>query len=499
MLDKNVIICSVLLSIALILAAFFIILPIINNDSNRKNAEISSQYEGIAADIINKKTAGYINYIDNCLSSNEFKTFVNNDDIEISLLELQNVSHFSAPVIEIDGKNYNLAAFNKLQNSMEIVSAHLLINIKNILINGVNYQTEIYSKNINDYIEWYYSYFTDIGKKIKNVIGFFTGEKSSEERYFDENFNRIMNRNAGINHVVKNDMSVIYSIIEELSDDYFNTLEHFTVNHKQNNSDTLTKEMFIDILTKDIVIYFENVFGALDNANYFFYQDYKVDNDAALGAAMTSIKIVSGFSFLGNLMFDYLTLQTQRALNDSILRQQLYDRMIENQNNKIEIIKNPFNYLYNRLKIGNVLFVDNYFAGLNAYQHYGVYIGNGKVVHFAPPEGQEISIINLPEVFGNSFIYETTLEKFLNGRALQIDNNIEYKFSEQEIIQRARSRIGEKGYNLALNNCEHFARWCVTGESVSYQVLNTPQKLNETALNFSDGLNTIKSFIELFN
>ncbi|MBD8032914.1 lecithin retinol acyltransferase family protein [Solibacillus sp. Sa1YVA6] len=28
---------------------------------------------------------------------------------------------------------------------------------------------------------------------------------------------------------------------------------------------------------------------------------------------------------------------------------------------------------------------------------------------------------------------------------------------------RARSRIGEMDYNLAMNNCENFVRWCRIG------------------------------------
>ena len=31
-------------------------------------------------------------------------------------------------------------------------------------------------------------------------------------------------------------------------------------------------------------------------------------------------------------------------------------------------------------------------------------------------------------------------------------------------------RLGEEEYNLITNNCEHFAMWCKTGESVSCQV-----------------------------
>ena len=39
------------------------------------------------------------------------------------------------------------------------------------------------------------------------------------------------------------------------------------------------------------------------------------------------------------------------------------------------------------------------------------------------------------------------------------------------ITNRAHSRLGEQKYNLFYNNCEHFANWCVIGESVSHQAL----------------------------
>ena len=43
-------------------------------------------------------------------------------------------------------------------------------------------------------------------------------------------------------------------------------------------------------------------------------------------------------------------------------------------------------------------------------------------------------------------------------------------YSGEETVRRARSKLGEGGYNLALNNCEHFAVWCKTGVKDSSQV-----------------------------
>ena len=43
-------------------------------------------------------------------------------------------------------------------------------------------------------------------------------------------------------------------------------------------------------------------------------------------------------------------------------------------------------------------------------------------------------------------------------------------FVPQEVIRRARSRVGENRYRVLSNNCEHFCEWCLRGESRSYQV-----------------------------
>ena len=53
-----------------------------------------------------------------------------------------------------------------------------------------------------------------------------------------------------------------------------------------------------------------------------------------------------------------------------------------------------------------------------------------------------------------------------------IDGSVEENFSPTETVRRARSQIGKKKgeYNLATNNCEHFARECKSEKSESKQV-----------------------------
>ena len=160
------------------------------------------------------------------------------------------------------------------------------------------------------------------------------------------------------------------------------------------------------------------------------------------------------------------------------------------------------------------------------YSHYGVYVAEGNhVIHYTGANG--------PNDF-NGIVRETTLDEFLNGaetfnictfpehpvndiipssshmlgearRGSVIDdltpNPSSYAgdgkktpqsskytlfqlwqlikaaklkdyhlYSGDETVQRARSKLGQGGYNLALNNCEHFAVWCKTGIRDSSQV-----------------------------
>ena len=43
-------------------------------------------------------------------------------------------------------------------------------------------------------------------------------------------------------------------------------------------------------------------------------------------------------------------------------------------------------------------------------------------------------------------------------------------FTNEETLQRAFSQLGKRGYSLLGNNCEHWARWCRTGEHYSEQI-----------------------------
>ena len=93
------------------------------------------------------------------------------------------------------------------------------------------------------------------------------------------------------------------------------------------------------------------------------------------------------------------------------------------------------------------------------YLHHGIYVGDGRVVHYA---GLAYGFITVP---WKKYRSCNSLAAAASGRV-----GGHPAFDHPEIVRRARSRVGEARYRILDNNCEHFCEWCVHGESRSYQV-----------------------------
>lgn len=94
------------------------------------------------------------------------------------------------------------------------------------------------------------------------------------------------------------------------------------------------------------------------------------------------------------------------------------------------------------------------------YNHHGVYVGRGRVVHYSGLSG----------LWQCGPVEEVSLSRFVNGHPVRIIDHLESQYSPEEIVWRARSRLGENDYRLLTNNCEHFCNWCLSGISRSAQV-----------------------------
>ncbi len=162
-----------------------------------------------------------------------------------------------------------------------------------------------------------------------------------------------------------------------------------------------------------------------------------------------------------------------------------------------------------QLSAGDIIGIDR-LGGV--YEHYAVYIGNKRVIHYAAEDGD----------FGEATIHEAPFGDFLNGQSTffvldfsetgkrpdkkhqgyksvfndtepnyllavntgvsgmlvhkavdklkSSDSDIVHIYSPAETVERAKGLLGENKYSLIFNNCEHFAVWCKTGVHKSYQV-----------------------------
>lgn len=102
---------------------------------------------------------------------------------------------------------------------------------------------------------------------------------------------------------------------------------------------------------------------------------------------------------------------------------------------------------------------DHIYVKRLGYTHHGIEVADGMVVHFTGTPGSKY----------NAAIRREPLSSFANGGTVRV-RPYEQRLPPEEAVTRAESKLGESGYNLYANNCEHFARWCVTDDHKSSQV-----------------------------
>ncbi len=142
-------------------------------------------------------------------------------------------------------------------------------------------------------------------------------------------------------------------------------------------------------------------------------------------------------------------------------------------------------------------------AARTGYLHFGICSGDDSVIHFTDNSGKDISscnevietdyatfkkadkvfVLSFPEAHDGEIVYTRTQDAmgaFFRGPSINFDLRRLFRrlqeirnyklYSPEETVQRARSRLGQTGYDLVKNNCEHFAIWCKTGIHESHQV-----------------------------
>ena len=186
---------------------------------------------------------------------------------------------------------------------------------------------------------------------------------------------------------------------------------------------------------------------------------------------------------------------------------------IQKGNGSFSSMKEKFDRLVAKdfLRAGDVIGISR-----GPYEHYAIYAGNNRVIHYAGENADfkgRVSIHEAPfEEFlkNNSDFFVISFEgrypvKIHRSTEFIADgyfdsSNIKWKgtYSPEETLKRAYSRIGESRYSVISNNCEHFALWCKTGSSESAQVRMIAKYLFTTGIGFryiAESKNEIASYL----
>jgi hypothetical protein len=67
-------------------------------------------------------------------------------------------------------------------------------------------------------------------------------------------------------------------------------------------------------------------------------------------------------------------------------------------------------------------------------------------------------------------VEEVPISQFALGHPVRIIDHAGSRYSPQDIVQRARSRLGEDNYNVLTNNCGHLCNWCIDDRPGSPQI-----------------------------
>ncbi|XP_019624198.1 PREDICTED: uncharacterized protein LOC109469882 [Branchiostoma belcheri] len=98
------------------------------------------------------------------------------------------------------------------------------------------------------------------------------------------------------------------------------------------------------------------------------------------------------------------------------------------------------------------------------YAHWAVYVGNGRVIHRTEDKGGKAGVMVREDDFWD--VEENDRVTINNGM-----DKITDPLPGGKVVKRARSKLGETGYNMMFKNCEHFVRWCRYGVKFSGQAM----------------------------
>ncbi|XP_067400097.1 phospholipase A and acyltransferase 3-like [Emydura macquarii macquarii] len=122
------------------------------------------------------------------------------------------------------------------------------------------------------------------------------------------------------------------------------------------------------------------------------------------------------------------------------------------------------------------------------YQHWALYIGNGYVIHLAPPSeyaGAGSSSI-MSVLTDQAVVKKERLRDVAGGDRYRVNNKYDGRCSPlpvSKIITEAKSRVGQQmPYSITSENCEHFVTQLRYGQPMCDQVRDTVRTVGVAAL-----------------
>ena len=124
-------------------------------------------------------------------------------------------------------------------------------------------------------------------------------------------------------------------------------------------------------------------------------------------------------------------------------------------------------------KMKEAQFGDIVRVSLGSIYHYGIFVSEEEVIQFGLPptpnrRAEDVEVLSAP------------VSAFLAGGFLEVGcserQDKKRRRSPKDTVAAARGRLGERGYDIIHNNCEHFANECAFGEKFSSMTENLRAK-----------------------
>ena len=127
-------------------------------------------------------------------------------------------------------------------------------------------------------------------------------------------------------------------------------------------------------------------------------------------------------------------------------------------------------WVYRECQYGDIIRVK-----LGSVYHYGIFVSEDEAIAFGLPPTAE-NLKHQQEIN----VLATNIDVFSCGNMVEAAQlTLKEKLrrhNPDKTVSAARARIGEGGYNLIHNNCEHFVNEVVFGEKISEQELEVRRK-----------------------